>query len=438
MSVLPVTTETFASLSQQLSISSQENQNDQIKKWQRQLRRFSTWEITRYLIPVAAGHLRRVLRQVPELPQGTTDSEGGAKWFTLEEVFLIREHLAKEGSQAKSYLPYRPANLPAKIISVVNTKSGVGKTSTAAHLAMSAAMDGYKVLVIDLDHQGAITNIFDAQVRDKWNTAFPLFAQHYAEYLLEENRKRVGRGEVPEALDDTLDHSLRISTTDLAHSTSWPNIDLIGAKMDLSLTELEMSTWRQKGARWKYWAGLRARLEADQALNHYDLVVVDTPPALGELTLNGLSAADILLVPFGALSSEFEATTRFLEMLHSTFASIEKSENEAARALGQEQIKFEWDAIRALITRYDGSQQAEMAMHIQTKLGATLSPYRQHYSPRLVQAGGRIPCVYETDYRDFNRETYAQDRMSFDENYAYVKRLIVDSWSRTAQQHTEF
>jgi Mrp family chromosome partitioning ATPase len=60
-----------------------------------------------------------------------------------------------EGSKAKDYRPYRPEGLPAKLVAVANFKGGVGKTSTAAHLAMSAALDGYRVLVIDLDSQGS-------------------------------------------------------------------------------------------------------------------------------------------------------------------------------------------------------------------------------------------------------------------------------------------
>ena len=54
----------------------------------RELRLFSTWEITKYLIPVAPAHFRRVLRQNPDLPQGRSDTEGGAKWFTLDEVLI--------------------------------------------------------------------------------------------------------------------------------------------------------------------------------------------------------------------------------------------------------------------------------------------------------------------------------------------------------------
>ncbi|MDO8303182.1 MAG: AAA family ATPase, partial [Sedimentisphaerales bacterium] len=121
----------------------------------KKLRLFSTWEITRYLIPIATAHFRRVLKQNPDLPQGRSESETGSKWFTLDEVLRLRAHFAAEGSKTKEYLPYRPKGLPAKMVAVANFKGGVGKTSTCAHLAMSAALDGYKVLVIDLDSQGS-------------------------------------------------------------------------------------------------------------------------------------------------------------------------------------------------------------------------------------------------------------------------------------------
>ncbi|RLJ36181.1 chromosome partitioning protein [Litoreibacter meonggei] len=394
------------------------------------LRQFSTWEITKYLIPVAPAHFRRVLRSNPDLPQGRSETDGGAKWFTLDEVLRLRAHFAAEGSKSKDYLPYRPKGQPAKIVAVANFKGGVGKTSTCAHLAMSAALDGYKVLVIDLDSQGSMTSIFGGKVEDEWTTVFPLLARHYATTLQADNQRRLDRGEAPIALEETLSEALDVKTKDVIQSTHWPNIDLIGAQLNLYWSEFQIPVWRMQSRGWKLWDALTDVLEADGVLDEYDLVFLDTPPALGYLTINGLSAADILLVPLGASFLEFDSTGRFFDMLHSTFHSIEEGENVAARALGRPEMAFEWDAVRAVITRYDGAQQAEMAGLIQAYLGRTLQPYRQDFTALIGQAGESVNGIYEADYRDFNRETYARGRATFDETYAAFKTLLLGIWRR--------
>lgn len=396
----------------------------------RRLRRFSTWEITRYLIPVAQGHFRRVLKQNPDLPQGLSETEGGAKWFTLDEVLRLRAHFAAEGSKAKNYLPYRPAGLPAKMVAVANFKGGVGKTSTAAHLAMSAALDGYKVLVIDLDSQGSMTSIFGGKVEDEWQTVFPLLARHYAAHLQEANRARVDRGEAPVPLDETLTEAQGIRAPDLVQKTHWPNIDLIGAQLNLYWAEFQVPVWRMQGRGWKLWDALTDMLAADGTLDSYDLVFIDTPPALGYLTINGLAAADILLVPMGASFLEFDSTGRFFDMLSTTFGSIEDGENLAARALGRPDMAFQWDAVQAVVTRYDGSQQSELASLMQAYLGKTLSPHRQDFTALIGQAGEQVQGIYEADYRDFNRETYARGRETFDATYAAFKTLLLGCWRR--------
>jgi len=396
----------------------------------KELRLFSTWEITRYLIPVAQAHFRRVLKANPELPQGRSETDGGAKWFALDEVLRLRAHFAAEGSRAKEYAPYRPAGLPAKMVAVANFKGGVGKTSTAAHLAMSAALDGYKVLVIDLDSQGSMTSIFGGQVEDEWQTAFPILARHYGEHLQADNLRRLDRGEAPQPLDESLSAALDMTCDDVIQPTHWPNIDLIGAQLNLYWAEFQIPVWRMAARGWKLWDALADRLRIDGVLERYDLVFIDTPPALGYLTINGLAAADILLVPLGASFLEFDSTGRFFDMLHSTFASIEEGENIAARALGRAPMGFEWDAVRAVITRYDGAQQGELAALMQAYLGRTLSPHQQDFTALIGQAGEQVSGIYEADYRDFNRETYARGRETFDASYAAFKRLLLGIWRR--------
>jgi chromosome partitioning protein len=427
----PSGTQDFAAMARACAAGRQDLESRGLEEGEsRKLRLFSTWEITRYLIPVATGHFRRVLKQNPDLPQGRTETDGGAKWFSLDEVLRLRAFFAAEGSKTKNYLPYRPEGLPAKMVAVANFKGGVGKTSTAAHLAMSAALDGYRVLVIDLDSQGSMTSIFGGKVRDEWQTVFPLLARHYARHMQGENQRRLDRGEAPQPLEDTLSDALDITAKDLIQNTHWPNIDLIGAQLNLYWAEFQIPVWRMAGRGWKLWDALTDSLEQDGILDQYDVIFLDTPPALGYLTINGLAAADILMVPLGASFLEFDSTGRFFDMLHSTFGSIEEAENMAARALGREGLAFQWDAVRAVVTRFDGSQQAELAALMQSYLGMTLSPHRQDFTALIGQAGEQVQGIYEADYRDFNRETYVRGRETFDATYAAFKSLLVGSWRR--------
>jgi chromosome partitioning protein len=394
----------------------------------KRLRKFSTWEICRYLIPVASAHFRRVLKNNSHLPQG--EGVGGTKWFTLEEVLVLRDHFAEEGAQTKEYRPYRPKGLPAKITAIANFKGGVGKTSTAAHLAMSAALDGYKVLVLDLDSQGSMTSILGGEVPDEWSTVFPLLAKDYAKHVLSENTVRLARGEAEISLDETLKEALNVGVRDVIQSTHWPNIDLIGAQLNLYWAEFQIPVWRMTTRNWPLWDALMNALEEDGILDEYDVILLDTPPALGYLTINALAAADILLVPLGASFLEFDSTGRFFDMLYSTFASIEDGENSARRSAGLPEMKFEWDVVRALITRFDANQQSDLANVIQAYFGDFMNATRQEFTALVGQAGEQVNGIYEADYRDFNRETYVRGREAFDRTYAEFKEILVGSWWR--------
>jgi len=277
-----------------------------------------------------------------------------------------------------------------------------------------------------------MTSLFGGRVEDEWQTVFPLLARHYGQRLQADNRARADRGEPPVALDETLTEALRLRAPDLVQKTHWPNIDLIGAQLNLYWAEFQIPVWRMSSRGWRLWDALADTLAEDGILDAYDIIFLDTPPALGYLTINGLAAADILLVPTGASFLEFDSTGRFFGMLHDTFSSIEEGENLAARALGREEMAFEWDAVRAIVTRYDSSQQAEMAGLMQAWLGRTLSPQHQDFTALIGQAGESVKGIYEADYRDFNRVTYARGRETFDQTWAAVKTLLIGAWARDA------
>ncbi|MEI4263157.1 AAA family ATPase [Roseovarius sp. D0-M9] len=394
----------------------------------KRLRRFSTWEICKYLIPVAPAHFRRVLKRHPDLPQGT--GEGNSKWFSLEDVLRLRQHFAAEGASGREYLPYRPDGLPAKIVAVSNFKGGTSKTTTTAHLAMSAALDGYKVLVIDLDSQGSLTSIMGGDVPDEWSTAFPLLAKDYAKAVQAENIVREAAGDPPLPFDETLTEALGVSPRNLIQGTHWPNIDLLGAQLNLYWAEFQIPVWRMGLRSWPLWDALTNALTGEGVVDEYDIIFLDTPPALGYLTINALAAADILLVPLGASFLEFDSTGRFFDMLYSTFASIEEGENAVRRRDGLPEIGFEWDAVRALITRFDANQQTDLANVIQAYFGDFMTTYRQDMTAMVGQAGEQVNGIYEADYREFNRDTYVRGRETFDRTWAEVKELVIGTWYR--------
>jgi chromosome partitioning protein len=152
-----------------------------------------------------------------------------------------------------------------RIISVVNQKGGVGKTTTAVNMATALAAIGKKVLVIDLDPQGNASTGFGIEMSDRHLTSYDVL---------------IGRASLQEA----------------AIASNIPQLDIVPATIDLTGAEIEL-------------VGMNAReFQLKQALkdmpNHWDYAVIDCPPSLGLLTINALTASQAVLIP---LQCEFYA-----------------------------------------------------------------------------------------------------------------------------------
>ncbi|HVA81135.1 MAG TPA: AAA family ATPase [Candidatus Binataceae bacterium] len=169
-----------------------------------------------------------------------------------------------------------------RIIAIANQKGGVGKTTTAINLAVALAQSGRRVLLIDLDPQGNATSGLTA-VRE---TAGPAPA----------------RATIYDAL---------VTGTTLGEVIveMRPNLFLAPAGGDLVGAEIELATMEGRER--------RLQMLLKPIALEYNYVLIDSPPSLGLLTLNGLVAADSVLVP---MQCEYYA----LEGLSSLLATIRK------------------------------------------------------------------------------------------------------------------
>lgn len=160
-----------------------------------------------------------------------------------------------------------------KVISLLNQKGGVGKTTMAFNAAHALAEKGNKVLCIDMDPQANLSLLFGIDSSDLTYSIHNLLINSVREL---------------KAL-----HTPVLFTDVLIKSESHPNLDLLPSSQDLSGFELTVA-----GIAAPRQMILRKFIEKNQLNVDYDYIVIDGPPTLGLLVVNILCASDGVLVPF--------------------------------------------------------------------------------------------------------------------------------------------
>ena len=161
------------------------------------------------------------------------------------------------------------------VISVVNQKGGVGKTTTSLNVATGLAATEKKVLLVDFDPQANLSS--GLGFREEQKNIYNL--------LTGENK----------------------NTKDYIIKTKIDNLDLIASSIDLSAFEMDVFNKENREYFLKY--------KLDEVIENYDYVIIDCPPSLGFLTINALSASNYVLVPMQCEFFSLEGINHLLETL---------------------------------------------------------------------------------------------------------------------------
>lgn len=325
-------------------------------------------------------------REELNLPQGTSTPR--SREFSLAEA---REWVKKLGPFTK-----RPAGTKAKKIAIGNFKGGVSKTTTAMTLAQGLSLFGRRVLLVDLDPQASLSAlngvIADSEVSED-QTVLPLI---YGEY-------------------SSLDYAVQ--------PTYWDGIDLIPASAALFSAEFYLPFKQSKNKDFKFWDVLNAGLEP--LLDQYDVVIIDTPPALSYVTINAFMAADGLVVPIPPNALDYASSTQFWSL----FTDLAKSMKKVVPDLNK---KF--DFIQVLLTKVDGSQIAtnQVREWIARSYDSLLLPIEIPMTTVTTTASMEFGTVYDISKYEGSNKTYQRAREAYDRFAEMMDQQLSALWALEA------
>lgn len=402
------------------------------------LRRFSSWEVAELILGVNQSTFRGKLAADPGLPAGIVEEEGRQRWYSLEEINILRRRLR---INRRSLLPYRPRGKRALRAAIANFKGGAGKSTVALHFAHAAALDGYRVLLVDFDPQATLSHAMGLTDVTEERTVWGIMARDLVRETARMNAgprgaasgRSLPRREIPAAVAGLGLDAMRV--TDFLRPTAWPTIDIVPSCANAAFVEFASAQYRHLNPDWSFFACV-ARWLAELPPEAYDVVLFDCPPAIGYQSMNAVFAADLLLIPSGPGYWEYDSTTSFIGQLAEALADLDQGFGPAAGLpafpAGDVTLPKAFLDLRFLLTRFEPGNALHQAM-----AGAFAKVFGERMSAhpieltRAVEQSGRFLCsVYEIDYRDMTRETWRRARASFDAAWAEFRGHLHRAWDR--------
>lgn len=362
---------------------------------QKVLRRFTSGEAAK-LIGVSDSTLRK-MTLAGEGPQPQTTSNG-RRLYTLADINAIRKVLAQStrGRESIDFVPYRRSGEHLQVLAVTNFKGGSGKTTTSAHLAQYLALQGYRVLAVDLDPQASLSALLGV---------LP---------------------EVDVGANQTLYAAIRYDSErrplkEVIRPTYFDGLDLVPGNLELMEFEHTTPKALTSGGNGDTLFFARVAAALDEVEQDYDVVVIDCPPQLGFLTLSGLCASTSMIVTVHPQMLDISSMSQFLLMTRDLLGVVREAGGD---------LKF--DFIRYLLTRFE-PQDAP-----QTKVAALLrNLFDDHVltnpmvkSAAVSDAGLTKQTLYEIGRENLTRTTYDRAMESLDAVNGEIESLIKQAWGR--------
>lgn len=312
-------------------------------------------------------------------------NEGKARSFSLAEVRELARIFRGDF--------VRPEAARGIVIGVGNFKGGVSKTTTTMCLAQGLSLRGHKVLCIDMDPQGSLTALFgmlsDAEIEDEMTVGRILID-----------------GENTESLDDAV------------QQTYWEGVDLIAANTNLYAAEFSLPARQMSDSSFQFWNVLNEGLMSLR--EKYDVILIDTPPALSYLTINAFMASDGLIVPLPPNNLDFASSVQFWNL----FGDLSSSLMESAG------LTKTFDFLNILLSRVDASDVSSSVVRewIQATYGDKVFPVEVPKTTVTVAASTEFGTVYDITRYEGSMKTYRRAREAYDRVVDLVEQSVVVSW----------
>lgn len=395
------------------------------------LRRFSSWEVSELVFGINQSTFRGRLAAEPDLPGGEVEPDGRQRWFSLDEINVLRRRMKVN---RQSLMPERPAGKRAFRAAIANFKGGAGKSTVALHFAHAAALDGYRVLCVDFDPQATLSHSMGLNDVEEDHTVWGIMARDLIRETDRMNSSTVGAAsgtalpqrKIPASIRDLGLADLRIA--DFIKPTAWSTIDIIPSCANAAFVEFASAQYRHLNPEWSFFAAVSRYLDAipDDA---YDLILFDCPPAIGYQSMNAVFAADMLYIPSGPGYWEYDSTTSFIGQLAEALGDLAEGFPQTFPA-GKITLPKAFFDVKFLMTRYEPGNDLHRAMFdaFGKVFGDALAEHPVEMTRAVEQSGRFLSSVYEIDYRDMTRETWRRARTTFDRAYGEFKGNVLRAW----------